>query len=93
MSDGEFNIKVTKKDGFWWACSDELNIGTDDCDSPLEALQKFNERLASEAVTELVQAKRAPKIKFEAVHNVCQRPEGCDSPTRCQSGCTHTEDK
>lgn len=60
MSDGEFNIKVTKKDGWWWAWSDELNIGTDDCNSPLEALQEFNERLASEAVTALVQGRGAP---------------------------------
>ena len=93
MSDVEFTIKVTNDADFWWAWCDELNLGSDGCDTPLEALQEFNERLASEAVIELVQAKGAPKIKFEAVHNVCQRPEGCDSPTRCQSGCTHTEDK
>ena len=33
------------------------------------------------------------EAKREAGPNICQRPEGCDSPTRCQSGCTHTEDK
>ena len=60
MSGVEFTIKVKKKDGWWWAWSDELNIGADACDNPLEALQEFNERLASEAVTELVQAKGAP---------------------------------
>ena len=59
MSDGEFTIKVTKKDGWWWAWSEELYLGTDDCDTPLEALQEFNERLASEAVTALVQASGA----------------------------------
>ena len=60
MSGVEFTIKVKKKDDwFWWAFSDELSIGTADCDTPLEALQKFNERLALKAVTELVQAKGA----------------------------------
>ena len=33
------------------------------------------------------------RIERSQGRNVCSNPEGCDSPTRCQSGCTHTEDK
>ena len=33
------------------------------------------------------------RIEPSQGRNVCSNPEGCDNPTRCQSGCTHTEDK
>ena len=33
------------------------------------------------------------RIEPSQGRNVCSNPNGCDSPTRCQSGCTHTEDK
>ena len=41
----------------------------------------------------LMLAKALTKIERNQGRNVCSNPEGCDSPTRCQSGCTHAEDK